>query len=72
MSGTDQLVTVTEAASMLGVSRRTVLRRIASGQIPARKLGDNTSGYVMQYSDLPADATELSDHPHNGSDRAVS
>lgn len=67
---TDDIVTVTEAASTLGVSRRTVLRRIASGQLPARKLGSATSSYVLTKRDVQAAADEGVEN-HN-STRAVS
>ena len=59
---TDDLVTVTEAATMLGVSRRTVIRRIAAGQIPARKLGAATSSYVLTRRDVQVAVSDAENH----------
>lgn len=44
-----QLVTITRAAAILGVSRPSIYRYIESGQIPARRIGATT--YVL-VSDL--------------------
>lgn len=53
MSSND-LVTVTEAARLLHLSRRAVLHRIAAGSLPAHKLGTHTTSYVLKRSDVLA------------------
>lgn len=55
------MVTVAQAAEALGVNRRTIIRRIQSGDLPAQKLGPGTSAWVITRADLerltrPADA----------------
>src|SRR5690242_1887893 len=44
-------VTATQAARMTGLSERTIRRRIAAGEIPARHLAPNR--YAIRVSDLP-------------------
>lgn len=44
-----ELLSTTEAATLLGVSRVSVFNMIKTGKIPAEKVGRN---YVIQYADL--------------------
>jgi excisionase family DNA binding protein len=46
MSKANHLLTIPEVATQLGVSRRTVQRRIASGELRAIKLGDRKKSPV--------------------------
>lgn len=46
----DQLVTTTEAAKILGISRIAVFKQIQSGRLPAKKIGRN---YLIKREDLP-------------------
>lgn len=48
-----ELVSVTEAAALLGVSRQAVLQRLESGSLPGRKVGN---AWVIQRPALPAHA----------------
>lgn len=50
-----RLLSVSEVAERLGVSRRTVERKIATGEIPALQLGG-------KHSPIRVDAAELRDH----------
>lgn len=48
-----RLRSVRQAALDLGVSRRTVLRRIADGELAATKVGDGrTSSYVISEDEI--------------------
>lgn len=50
----DEMLSVAQVADLLGESPRTVLRRVKSGQIPARRLGTGRTGaYVIQRRDIP-------------------
>lgn len=44
-------VTATQAASLLGLSERTIRRRIAAGQLPARRIAPNR--FAIKVQDLP-------------------
>lgn len=44
-------VTATQAASLSGVSERTIRRRIAAGQLPARRVAPNR--FAIKIEDLP-------------------
>ena len=44
-------VTATQAASLSGVSERTIRRRIAAGQLPARRIAPNR--FAIRVQDLP-------------------
>ncbi len=44
-------VTATQAASLLGLSERTIRRRIAAGQLPARRVASNR--FAIKVQDLP-------------------
>ena len=44
-------VTATEAAALTGLSERTIRRRIARGELPARHIGPNR--YAIRVADLP-------------------
>lgn len=44
-----ELITVTEAAALLGISRVAVFKRIKKGQLKARKIGRN---YVISVNDV--------------------
>ena len=44
-------VTATQAASLLGLSERTIRRRIAAGQLPARRVAPNR--FAIKVQDLP-------------------
>ena len=44
-------VTATQAASLAGVSERTIRRRIAAGQLPARRVAPNR--FAIKVQDLP-------------------
>jgi len=53
------LMNVAQAARALGLSRRTILRRIDSGDITAHKLGDGeTSAYVITRDEVERLASE--------------
>jgi excisionase family DNA binding protein len=54
MHQTDPPVSIASAAKMLKVSRSTVLRRIATGEIAATKMGENTAGYVIDAATVRA------------------
>jgi excisionase family DNA binding protein len=45
-------LTVSQAASILGKSRWTVVRRIKSGDLIAEKLGDNTAAWLLNRADV--------------------
>lgn len=47
----EELVSVSEAASLLGITRQAVLRRIVTGSLTARKVG---STYTIARSALPS------------------
>lgn len=54
------LMSVNVAAKRLGWSRRTVLRKIADGTIPARRLsGTDKAAYVLNTDDVETLAAEL-------------
>jgi excisionase family DNA binding protein len=42
-----RVLTATQAASILGVSRRTILRRIATGGLPGHKLPGRTGAWLL-------------------------
>lgn len=44
-------VTATQAASLLGLSERTIRRRIAAGELPARRIAPNR--FAIKVQDLP-------------------
>lgn len=52
-SGNDP-ITVAEAARILHCDRKTVLRWIAAGRIPAKKLAGRTGAYILQPEDVEA------------------
>lgn len=54
MNPTTDLVTVAQAAEMLNISGRAVRYRIERGTIPAQKLGDATSAYILNRADIEA------------------
>jgi excisionase family DNA binding protein len=56
-------MTVAQAAELLGWSRWTVVRRIKHGDppLPARKLGDSTSPWLLERTDVEALAALLAD-----------
>lgn len=47
----DEEVTATQAAALIGVSERTIRRKIAAGQLPARRVATNR--FAIAVSDLP-------------------
>ena len=47
-------LTVRQAATELGITPRAVLHRIAAGTLPATKLGDGTSAYIIAREDVEA------------------
>ncbi|MDU7361210.1 MAG: helix-turn-helix domain-containing protein [Propionibacteriaceae bacterium] len=49
-----QLVSVSDAARRLGVTRRHVIRLIHECKLPASKLGPSTSAYVLAADDIDA------------------
>ena len=51
-AATDDVVNVVEAATILGVSRRIVQRRILDGEITARKLPGRTGAYIIDRAEL--------------------
>lgn len=53
MPETDVL-TVAAAAALLHESRWTTRRRIATGELPAHKTGDNTSAWLIRRADVDA------------------
>lgn len=48
------LVSVTTAAAMLGVSKRTVLRWIAANELTAQRIGPATSAWVIDLASVEA------------------
>lgn len=44
--------TISEAVTILRVSRRTIRRWIAAGDLLAEKLGDNTSAWLLNRGDV--------------------
>jgi excisionase family DNA binding protein len=51
--GNAELLSVAQVAQLLQIAHRTVLHRIALGQIAATKVGDGkTSAYVIQRSEV--------------------
>ena len=54
-----ELLTVAKAARMLGCSRWTIVRRINHGDIPAQKLGDATSPWLVDRATVERLAAEL-------------
>lgn len=46
------LVSVAQAALILGKSRWTVVRRIKSGDLLAEKLGENTAAWLLNRADV--------------------
>ena len=51
----DVFLSTTQAATLLGVSRVSVFKRIKKGFIPATKVGRN---FLIKYSDLIGNLTE--------------
>ena len=51
MSNTD-LLTVKQAAELLGISRRAVIHRITAGTLAATKLGPSTTAYVIERAEI--------------------
>ena len=47
MNTTPAHLTVRQAATELGITPRAILHRIAAGTLPATKLGDGTSAYII-------------------------
>lgn len=47
-------LTVAEVALILGKDRKTILRWISAGRIPAQKLAGATGAYVIQPEDIEA------------------
>ena len=54
MNTTPAHLTVRQAATELGITPRAVLHRIAAGTLPATKLGDGTSTYIIACEDVEA------------------
>ena len=54
MNTTPAHLTVRQAAAELGITPRAILHRIAAGTLPATKLGDGTSAYIITREDLEA------------------
>lgn len=53
MQNPPELVSVMQAARLLGLSRRAVLHRIAAGSLAAQKVGDGrTSSYVIALAEV--------------------
>lgn len=52
-------VTATQAASLTGVSERTIRRRIASGSLPARRIAPNRFAINVRDLPLPGNDAEL-------------
>lgn len=52
MPNSDDLLSVAEAAALLGVSPRQVRRRALAGTLPGRKLGAGTASYVFRRRDV--------------------
>ena len=50
-------LTVRQAATELGITPRAILHRIAAGTLPATKLGDGTSAYIIAREDVEAAKT---------------
>ena len=47
-------ITIADAAQILGKDRKTVLRWIGSGRIPAIKLSGKTGAYLIDPNDIEA------------------
>ena len=52
MNTTPAHLTVRQAATELGITPRAVLHRIAAGTLPATKLGDGTSAYIIAADEI--------------------
>lgn len=51
-TGSSHVVTVSQAATIAGKSRWTIVRRIKSGDLLAEKLGENTAAWLVNRADL--------------------
>ncbi len=58
MNSTPAHLTVRQAAIELGITPRAILHRIAAGTLPATKLGDGTSAYIITREDVEAAKAE--------------
>lgn len=64
-----RILSTTEVSKILGMSRQSVLKKIVSGEIKAKKIGKN---YVISREDLPVEAGgELTASKKELIDRAV-
>ena len=65
----EEFISTTEAAKLLGISRVAVFNKIQNGEIRASKVGRN---YVIRRTDLPGfDDTELSEEQKRSIEAAV-
>ncbi len=60
MANLSELISVAEAASILGISYRSVHRLISAGTLPAHKLSGKTGSYVISREDVGSLAAQRS------------
>jgi excisionase family DNA binding protein len=60
----EEYVSVDEAARLLGVSKRTLWRRIAAGELPTVKLGPHKTSPVRIRRDVLTGYIEFMKEPH--------
>jgi excisionase family DNA binding protein len=49
-----ELISVSQAASMLSLDVRTVHRKIQRGELPAQKMPGRTAAYILRRADVEA------------------
>ena len=57
MNTTPAYLTVRQVATELGITPCAILHRITAGTLPATKLGDGTSAYIIAREDVEAAKT---------------
>lgn len=63
-----KMLSVSEVAELMGISRTHVLRKISSGEIPATKVGRS---FVVNRSDLPGIHKKLTEKEKEKVEKAV-
>ena len=60
-----RLLTIAEVSERLGVTRRTVQRKIAAGELPAVQLGGRRSPIRVDERELKRGSTRTREKPHD-------